>query len=184
MKRHYYISDDLKDLESVEVELENSGVDTEQIHVLSEDDAYLETHHLHAVDSISKKDVIRSGIFGLIIGIVGAVIIFSISYQTGISEEYTWAPALFLSIAFLGFCTWEGGLWGIQKPNRELARFQDAIKSGSHVFFVDIKDDQESIVNRVIQTHPNLKLAGSGNGSPGWVVGTQRRFNKFMTWAP
>ena len=36
MLRHYYISDDLDDLEAVELELEGKGVSTPQIHVLSE----------------------------------------------------------------------------------------------------------------------------------------------------
>ena len=51
MNRHYYISDNLNDLEKVETELEASGIDTEQIHVLSERDAEVERHHLHDVSS-------------------------------------------------------------------------------------------------------------------------------------
>lgn len=184
MKRHYYLSNDLIDLEAVEVELEKAGVDVEQIHVLSEDDAYLETHHLHAVDSISKKDVIHSGLIGLMIGAVGASAILFMSLQFGISENYTWAPALFLSVAFLGFCTWEGGLWGIQKPHHEFARFQDALKDGKHVIFVDVKASQESTLSQVIQGHPTLQLAGEGSATPEWVVGAQHRWHKFTRWAP
>ncbi len=184
MKRHYYISDDLDDLESIEIELEKAGVDVEQIHVLSDNDAYLETHHLHAVDSISKKDVIRSGLFGLAIGLVGSIIILFLSYQSGISENFTWAPALFLSVAFLGFCTWEGGLWGIQKPNRDFARFQDEIKNGKHIFFVDVRPEQEATLSEVANAHPKLKLAGSGDAAPEWVVGAQKRWHRFMRWAP
>ena len=39
MKRHYYISNSLDELEVVERELEAEGVTISQIHVLSEDDA-------------------------------------------------------------------------------------------------------------------------------------------------
>ena len=39
MKRHYYISSDLDDLELIERDLEEAGVSTPQIHVLSDDDA-------------------------------------------------------------------------------------------------------------------------------------------------
>ncbi|MFT7496839.1 MAG: hypothetical protein ACI9V8_001739, partial [Urechidicola sp.] len=35
MKRHYYISDDLDDLDRIEQELESSGVHKPQIHVFS-----------------------------------------------------------------------------------------------------------------------------------------------------
>ena len=55
MNRHYYLSDDLNDLEKVETELEASGIDTEQIHVLSERDADVERHHLHDVSSLMKE---------------------------------------------------------------------------------------------------------------------------------
>ena len=41
MNRHYYVSDDLDELERVEEELEASGIGTEQIHVLSEQEADL-----------------------------------------------------------------------------------------------------------------------------------------------
>lgn len=184
MKRHYYISDDLDDLESIENELEKSGVDTEQIHVLSDNDAYCETHHLHAVDSLSKKDIIRSGFIGLAIGLVGSVLILFLSYSLNIHEHVTWAPALFLAIAFLGFSTWEGGLWGIQKPNRVLARFQEELRCGKHVLFVDVTAEQESVLQSVVEAHPKLVTAGDGNASPQWVVGAHKRFHRFVRWAP
>jgi cation transport regulator ChaC len=50
MNRHYYISDNLNDLETVENELEASGINSEQIHVLSEKVADVEQHHLHEVN--------------------------------------------------------------------------------------------------------------------------------------
>ncbi len=184
MRRHYYLCEDLNKLEQFEIELESAGVDVEQIHVLSDDDAFLQTHHLHGVDSISKKDVIHSGIIGLLVGLVGATAILFMSYQLGISETFTWAPALFLSLAFLGFCTWEGGLWGIQKPNRDFARFQAELKQGRHVFFVDLRPEQEATLKNIVKKHDKLQPAGLGDASPEWVVGIHKRFNKFVKWAP
>ena len=58
MQRHYYISDNLDELESVEHELEASGISVEQIHVLSENEAAVEDHHLPEVVSFMKKDVV------------------------------------------------------------------------------------------------------------------------------
>ena len=60
MKRYYYISDDLNDLESIERELEDKGFSTPQIHVLSENDAEVEKHHLHAIEAVLKQDVVHS----------------------------------------------------------------------------------------------------------------------------
>lgn len=184
MKRHYFITDDLNDLEAVEVELENAGIDVEQIHVLSDDNAFVETHHLHAVDSISRKDVIRSGLIGMGIGIVGAAVVLFLSFQTGVSEKFTWAPALFLSFGFLGFCTWEGGLWGIQKPNRDFARFQKELDKGRHLFFVDVTPDQRETLTKITASHTKLEKVGQGNASPEWVVGAHKRWNRFIRSAP
>jgi ferredoxin-NADP reductase len=36
MKRHFYISDNLDSLQAIEQELEDGGVDTAQIHILSQ----------------------------------------------------------------------------------------------------------------------------------------------------
>lgn len=65
--RHYFISDDLTLLEQ---QLEEGGVDASQTHVLSLDDQNLDGYeHLRDVSSIMKKDVIRSGVIGTIIGL-------------------------------------------------------------------------------------------------------------------
>ena len=68
MNRHYYISNNLDDLETLESELEANGINTEQIHVLSDKDADVEQHHLHDVNSFMKQDVVHSGEVGAVIG--------------------------------------------------------------------------------------------------------------------
>lgn len=55
MNRHYYLSDNLDDLERVENELQESGIGREQMHVLSEQDAELGEHRLHEIPSVLKK---------------------------------------------------------------------------------------------------------------------------------
>ncbi len=62
MNRHYYISDNLDELERLEAELEASGIATEQIHVLSEKDAETGQRHLHEVSPFMKKDVVRPAV--------------------------------------------------------------------------------------------------------------------------
>jgi hypothetical protein len=44
-----------------------------------------------------------------------------------------------LAIVLLDFCTWKGGSIGIQKPNHNFARFEQALSDGKHIFFVDLK---------------------------------------------
>ena len=119
MKRHYYISNDLDDLEIVERDLESAGVSTPQIHVLSEDDSGVETHHLHEVEAVLKQDVVHGTEIGAVVGVIAAAAILLLFWLSGLTETYTWVPAIFLSVIVLGFCTWEGGFIGIQNPGGE-----------------------------------------------------------------
>lgn len=185
MLRHYYISDDLDDLEVIEKELEGQGVATPQIHVLSENDAEVEKHHLHAIESVLKKDVVHSTELGAVIGVICAALILGIAYFMGWHQTAVgWVPFGFLAVAILGFCTWEGGLIGIQIPNYQFKRFQKLLKQGKHVFFVDVDTHQEEILAKVVENHPRLKLAGTGEATPGWVVKGQEKFNEFMKTMP
>lgn len=185
MLRHYYISDDLDDLEAIENELESKGFSKPQIHVLSEKDAEVEKHHLHAIEAVLKQDVVHSTEIGAAIGAIGAAIILAGAYFLGWTESAAgWLPFVFLAVVVLGFCTWEGGLIGIQVPNYQFKRFQKLLKQGKHVLFVDLDAEQEAIVNEVVKHHPRLKHAGTGEATPGWVVKGQDKFQRFMKTMP
>lgn len=177
MKRHFFVSDDLDDLESFEEELEKEGIATPQIHVLTLDDAGAETHgHLHDVQSLMKKDVIHSGEYGLAVGVVAAALVLATTY---LAEWYTspagWIPFIFLAVILLGFFTWEGGFIGIQTFNTNFKRFKEELDAGQHVFFVDLTDDQEDILERIVKNHPTARMAGTGRSTPHWIVNWQQR---------
>tara|TARA_R110002126_G_scaffold33382_23_gene104526 strand:+ start:3859 stop:4416 length:558 start_codon:yes stop_codon:yes gene_type:complete len=185
MLRRYFISDDLDDLEAVERELEQQGLDTPQIHVLSEQDANVELHHLHEVSPVLKSDVVRSTELGAIVGAIAAALVLLIAYMMGWTESAAgWVPFIFLAVVVLGFCTWEGGFIGIQEPNIHFKRFQDILKQGKHVLFVDIAPEHESTLKKVVRRHPRLQLAGTGEATPGWVIRVQVYFRRFMKAMP
>lgn len=184
MLRRYFISDDLDDLEAVERELEQQGIDTPQIHVLSEQDANVELHHLPEVSPVLKSDVVHSTEVGAVVGVIAATLVLLVAYFMGWTATAAgWMPFIFLAVVVLGFCTWEGGFIGIQEPNIHFKRFQDILKQGKHVLFVDINPEHEKVLNKTVRRHPKLQMAGSGEGAPGWVVRLQiyfRRFRKAM----
>ena len=184
MKRHYYLSDDLDDLEIIERDLEAAGVATPQIHVLSEDEAGVEEHHLHTVEGVLKKDVVHGTELGAVVGVVGGAAIILLAWFSGLTETYTWVPAIFLAVIVVGFCTWEGGLIGIQEPHLDFQRFQEHLHEGKHVLFVDIAQDQEELLHKVASSHPMLKSAGEGASTPSWIIGAQRKWAKFVQVAP
>jgi hypothetical protein len=184
MKRHFYISEDLDELEAVENELEQQGISTPQIHVLSEDDAGVEQHHLHEVQAVLKKDVVHSTEMGALIGLLAAAMILSTAYFLDVMETVGVMPFVFLAVVVIGFCAWEGGLMGIQEPHQQFKRFQQALKEGKHIFFVDTEQGQELALARVVQAHPQLQLAGVGKASPSWLVGAQNNWRKFLEVMP
>jgi hypothetical protein len=180
MNRHYYISDNLDDLEAVENELEASGINSEQIHVLSEQVAEVEEHHLHEVNSLMKQDVVHSGEIGAVIGVPLAALVLGGAYWLGWHESAAgWVPFIFLAVVVLGFCIWEGGFFGIQVPNAHFRNFKQLVETGKHVFFVDVEPNQESVLERVIERHPKLTGAGTGTASPHWTVAWLHRWHQF-----
>ena len=174
--RHYFISDDLDDFEALEEQLEEAGVDTPQIHVLSLDDQNVEGHiHLHEVNSFMKKDIVRSSLIGAAVGLLLSLSILAVSGWLGWTETKAgWIPFIFLAVIALGFCTWEGGLFGIQTPNKKFARFEEVLNAGKHVFFVDLSEDQEEVLARVLPRHPRLEAAGTDKGTPRWITKGQK----------
>ena len=185
MKRHYYISEDLDDLDHVEEELEKLGVATPQMHVLSRDDAGVaQREHLHPVEAVLKKNVVRGTEVGAVVGVVAAVLIVFLAYISGASEAIGWVPFGFLAVVVLGFCTWEGGLFGIQEPHQDFKRFEGDLDAGRHIFFVDVSAEQESVLSDIVAAHPGLQHAGEGEATPAVVVGAQKKFQETIQTLP
>src|SRR5262245_60171229 len=126
MLRRYFISDDLDDLDVIEEQLESAGVAAPQIHVLTLHDAALDhREHLHRAQSFRKKDVSHSALIGALIGICACALVLTVAYVAGWTHTPAgWIPFIFLAVVMLGFCIWEGGLFGIQIPNVHFARFE------------------------------------------------------------
>ena len=150
--------------------------------MLTAHDAELDHHeHLHRVQSFMKKDVIHSTVVGAIIGVLLATLVLVVAHLAGWTETAAgWVPFIFLAIVVLGFSTWEGGLFGIHKPNFHFARFEQHIKDDKHILFVDLEHDQEPVLERVIRSHPKLVPAGSESLHRHWFVEVQKRVPRFF----
>lgn len=185
MKRHYYISDDLEDLADVSQELLEENITAPQFHVLSNDDAQVQKHNLHEVEAVLKQDVVHSTELGAVIGVALSTVVLAGASVLGLTETSAgWVPFIFLAVVILGFCTWEGGLIGIQIPNYQFARFKDVLNKGKHVFFVDVEMSQEQSLAKVVSRHPQLQLAGMGDATPKWVIRGQDNYTSFMKMMP
>jgi len=184
MRRHYYISNDLDDLESIENELESSGITTPQIHVLSRDDMGVQAHHLHEVPSFMKKDIVHSTSIAALFGVLGAVLVVSVAHFSGVTETVGWVPFIFLAVVVMGLITWEGGMWGIQKPNIHFKRFEKALDAGMHVLYVEVNKDQEALLKSITDKHPRLQVAGIEKSATGLLIKAENGVHHFAKWAP
>ncbi|MBT8148646.1 MAG: NAD/FAD-utilizing enzyme [Gammaproteobacteria bacterium] len=187
MKRHYYICDNLNDLERVENQLRDSGIETPQLHVYSHDDtaAEVDSHEVHEVTDFTKRDVVRSGFIGVGIGVLGAVFVLACTGLMGwANSPIGWTPFIFLALVVLGFSTWAGGFRGIQEPNQEFLKFEQALTRGKHIFYIDVDRKQEAILSSVVSRFPQLEFAGDGTGAPRWLIQGQTQFQRFIKAMP
>ncbi len=182
LQRHYLISNNLDDLEIFEKQLESSGITTPQIHVLSLHDTEIAHHdHINYVQSFLKKDVVHSTMLGAVVGICVAITSLILANLVGWTETAAgWIPFIFLAIILLGFCAWEGGLIGMERPNHNFARFSDALKNDKHILFIDLEPSQEEILKRFVLLHPQVELAGTGSATPNWLIVLENRIPRFF----
>jgi hypothetical protein len=153
--------------------------------VLSKDDAALAEHpNLSPVEAVLRKGVVRGTEVGAFIGLAGAVLVLGIAWFTGLASSVGWVPFLFLAIVVLGFCTWEGGLFGIQEPHPDFLRFEDRLQAGQHLFFVDLPEDRRPLLEQVLSQYPALQPAGEGSATPELVLEARKKFRHAMQTLP
>ena len=184
MKRYYFLTDNLDRLQAVETDLENNGISTPQIHVLSRDDSGVTKRHLHGVEAVLRKDVVHGMQRGAIFGICGAALVLIATHFSGITSVTGWAPFIFLAIVVLGFVTWESGLFGIQEPHHDFKRFDQALDSGRHLLFIDVDKNGEDTLSHITAHYPELEFSGTGGAAPGWFIGLQNRWRHFLEVMP
>lgn len=161
MERKYFLCSNLDELEQAQNELVDSGFSDNQLHVLSNDDAGVEQHHMHGVNCFSKTDIVLSTVRGAIIGVAASALALILPYFFGMTNDIGWTPFIFLAIIALGFSTWEGGLWGIQELNTHYKRFEKALEKGRHVMIIDYSAHQYNALQEVVDHHPKMKAVSA-----------------------
>jgi len=183
MRRFYYSSDDLDNLEQIEHELESGGIARPQIYLLSNDDVGLENHDVNRVASFLKTDVVHLGEIGAVLGLAIAALILLVAHYSGIAAEVSWVPFIFLAIIGFGFATWEAGFIGLHSPNVHFARFEKALAKGRHVLFVETDPADEKSLKKIVKSHPELERAGIEVTHTGALMALLRNWEKFRNWA-
>lgn len=122
----------------------------------------------------------NAAVNGALIGLALAALVLGGAYLAGWTDSAAgWPPFILLAVIVLGFCAWEGGFFGIQKPNSRFRPFEGNLRQGQHVFFVDLQPSEEPLLDQVIKGHPQLKVAGTGPATPHWLTRWQHSWNRF-----
>jgi hypothetical protein len=69
----------------------------------------------------------------------------------------------------------KGRIFGIQKPNHNFARFEQALRNRKHIFFVDLEPNREAVLEKVLRFHQQVELAGTGSSTPHWLIALQQK---------
>jgi len=184
MKRKFYVASSLSDLDGVVAQLYRNGITPPQVHVLTEDDAGLAEHPLlQDVEAVLRTDVVHGTERGACLGAAMAVGILAVAYFTGWAASVSWVPFVFLSIVALGFCTWEGGLMGIQTRNHRFKKFTKDLSNGKHILMVDVTTEQATKVDSIVASS-RVTEVGQGDGAPDWLVEARNKYNHFVDVMP
>ncbi|ADN76241.1 conserved hypothetical protein [Ferrimonas balearica DSM 9799] len=183
MIRHYYLSTSLWELQLVERQLEKQGLSPAQIHVHSRHPTLLRRFHLLPVSSLMLYDLLYYAWRGLQLGAGLAMALLALAFWWGVGE-LGWVPIWMFAALVLGFCTWEGGLIGLQHPHHRIDSFDKAIAQGMHLMMVDVAPGQRHSLDAVVARHPGLMAQGTAEGVPQPMLTFQERVMQWRSRKP
>lgn len=158
MSQLKYLTDDIDELDAVEHDLETNGVPRSHIHILSENTTALALHNLPTMSEWSRRDILHFGTLGAATGGVLSAFILVGAILYGVTDPSAWVVLAFISAITMGFCTWEGGLVGMNKLNHSFEKYRDAIASGQYLLIVNPENTREEKVARyAVESHPVLR---------------------------
>lgn len=156
MKHAYFVSDDLNELEHVHDELIEEGFKDRHIHVMSEEEAEVEKHHLRNVNALEKTDMFSFMLKGAEYGVVLVVLIFAAAYLFDYGSSVVMTPIAIAAAVLFGFCVWEAGLMGLHRINHRFASVQPALRQGDHILILDYRKRESRWVEGLAKAHPRL----------------------------
>ena len=158
MSKLKYMTSDIDELKAAEDDLEANGIPRSHIHILSENENELRKRDLPIYSDWSKRDITYYGLRGALVGLILSGLIIGAALFYGVNDSVGWAIVGFVAAASMGFCTWEGGLMGVQRLNHEFDRYREALHQGEHLLVVDVDSKEEEYRTRYsVEAHQILR---------------------------
>lgn len=164
MRRLYYLADTLAAVDAACETIRGDIHSDFKIHVLSRDEAGLYHHHLHSARSWQKRDFVRSGERGALIGLGLGVLTAAIGIGLGTYQgREMYEMIAVILVIFTMFGAWTGGLFGIQTENYKVQPFHNDIEKGRYLMMIDVPRSDAGRVRRIMDYVQPLEYAGSDN---------------------
>ncbi len=153
MRRLYYLADNLDIVDEIAKILQRAGISDWNFHVLSKDDAGLYTHHLHSATPLHRRDVIRTGergaLLGFGVGLLAAIFSMLLLELSPVHSMVVFGIAVVLPTLF---GAWAGGLVGLSLENHKVARFHRDIEAGRALLMIDVEPAHETRIQNLMRT--------------------------------
>ncbi|MDY0007979.1 MAG: hypothetical protein RBS22_14255 [Spongiibacteraceae bacterium] len=163
MKRLYYLTDSMDIADRVSERLQAAGLADWNFHVLSRDEAGVYRRHLHGATPFHRRDIIRGGergaLIGAALGLLAATFIVNVMQQSTSVETVAFAVIV---VVFTLFGAWDGGMVGLALDNHKIARFRDDIYAGRHLLLIDVPRKHAQAVHTLMR---QFEASPAGEGS-------------------
>lgn len=154
MPQLHYLTSNIQELNAAEHDLENNGIPRKHIHIFSLNDQQLTALNLPTYSEWSKRDITYYGFLGLLLGACLCICLILMSAFWGLTSSTGWSIIAFVGLGTIGFCTWEGGLIGVNKLNHHLKPYKHALDQGAILLVVDVDDAKEEFRARyTVESH-------------------------------
>lgn len=161
MRRLYFMVPDIDTANTVVDELLLKRVDEHHIHVVAKEGTPM--GDLPEANLFQKSDFIPAMERGLAVGgITGLVAGLAAMTFPPAGLVLAGGAVLGTSLAGAGIGAWISGMIGMDVPNTQIEKFEDAIEKGEILMMVDIpKERVEEIEALIQQHHPDADMGGT-----------------------
>jgi hypothetical protein len=161
MKCLYYLAPGVDSVQRITDDLHAVGIDDFFLHVIAKDESGLKTREIHSGNYLETLDVVREGMLGAAGGFVCGLVGTALLDRFGPFGHLPGIVYVALVAVATLFGAWVGGLLGVEKENKKLARFHDDIEAGKFLMLIYARRDQEDAVTGMMQSrHPEAELSG------------------------
>lgn len=70
---------------------------------------------------------------------------------------------------------------GIQLPNINSQAFKQSLENGKTILFIDIEQQQELTINKMMVSHPTLKPEGMTTTTPEWLIRQKKNYKVYWS---